>query len=185
MSPADAPVALRLAAWILARRPRQPGRTRALIRRGAVPDPRSARRPRHLADVRDGGDAALRDANGRFGGGLPDGRLRPGPQRAPRGARRAARAPRALDQAIDHVHRFPDPAPAEQWVAVAPGIELGRRWARLASVGGYVPGGSAPYPSSLLMSVVPARVAGVERVVVATPAAATGPSPRSSSGPPA
>jgi histidinol dehydrogenase len=53
---------------------------------------------------------------------------------------------------------------------MAPGIEIERRWGPLASVGAYVPGGSAPYPSSLIMTVVPARVAGVDRVVVASPA---------------
>jgi histidinol dehydrogenase len=55
-------------------------------------------------------------------------------------------------------------------VEVGPGIEIERRWSALASVGAYVPGGSAPYPSSLVMTVVPARVAGVARVVVASPA---------------
>ena len=46
---------------------------------------------------------------------------------------------------------------------MVPGIEIERRWTPLASVGAYVPGGSAPYPSSLVMTVVPATVAGVER----------------------
>ncbi len=49
------------------------------------------------------------------------------------------------------------------------GAELGWRWTPLASVGLYVPGGLASYPSSLLMNAIPARVAGVERIVVCAP----------------
>lgn len=50
------------------------------------------------------------------------------------------------------------------------GIELGWRWTALESVGVYVPGGRASYPSSVLMNVVPAKIAGVERVVMVAPA---------------
>ena len=49
------------------------------------------------------------------------------------------------------------------------GVGLGIRWTALDSVGLYVPGGTAAYPSSVLMNAVPARVAGVERVVMVTP----------------
>ena len=50
------------------------------------------------------------------------------------------------------------------------GATLGWRWGPLSSVGLYVPGGTASYPSSVLMNAVPARVAGVERVAMVTPA---------------
>jgi histidinol dehydrogenase len=49
------------------------------------------------------------------------------------------------------------------------GVELGARWTAIEAVGLYVPGGSAAYPSSVLMNAVPARVAGVERVVMVVP----------------
>jgi histidinol dehydrogenase len=49
------------------------------------------------------------------------------------------------------------------------GVSLGTRWTALESVGLYVPGGTAAYPSSVLMNAVPARVAGVDRVVMVTP----------------
>ena len=49
------------------------------------------------------------------------------------------------------------------------GVELGARWTAIDSVGLYVPGGTASYPSSVLMNAVPAKVAGVERVVMAVP----------------
>jgi histidinol dehydrogenase len=49
------------------------------------------------------------------------------------------------------------------------GVELGHRWTAIEAVGLYVPGGTAAYPSSVLMNAVPARVAGVERVVMVVP----------------
>ena len=50
------------------------------------------------------------------------------------------------------------------------GVELGWRWTALDSVGLYVPGGTAAYPSSVLMNAVPAKVAGVSRIAMTTPA---------------
>ena len=145
----------------------------ALVRRGAVPDPavRDAVRTT-LGDVRQRGDEAVRDANARVGGGRADGSLVVGREELV--AARDALTPdvrRALDQAIANVTRFAlDQRPATTHTTIVAGIDIERRWAPLASVGAYVPGGSAPYPSSLVMTVVPARVAGVSRVVVASPA---------------
>lgn len=146
---------------------------RALVRRGAAPDPeiRDAVRAT-LAEVRERGDAAVREANARVSGGHSDGRLVLGPRElalARDGLTTDVR--RALDQASCHIQRFAETQrPVSTRTTIADGIEIERRWTPLASVGAYVPGGSAPYPSTLLMTVVPARVAGVERVVVATPA---------------
>jgi histidinol dehydrogenase len=144
-----------------------------LIRRGAVPDPTVRERVRAtLAEVRRRGGDAVREANERVGGGRADGLLVL--DRGDLAAARDALQPnvrRALDQAIDHVRRFAAPQlPASTRTTIVPGIELERRWTPLASVGCYVPGGSAPYPSSLVMTVVPAQVAGVARIVVASPA---------------
>ncbi len=50
------------------------------------------------------------------------------------------------------------------------GVRLGWRWRAIAAVGVYVPGGTAAYPSSVLMNIVPAKVAGVPRIVMAVPA---------------
>ncbi len=49
------------------------------------------------------------------------------------------------------------------------GVELGSRWTAVEAVGLYVPGGTASYPSSVLMNAVPAKVAGVERIVMTVP----------------
>src|SRR4029077_3030835 len=52
------------------------------------------------------------------------------------------------------------------------GVELGWRWTAIEAVGLYVPGGSAAYPSSVLMNAVPAKVAGVPRLAMVVPAPA-------------
>lgn len=59
--------------------------------------------------------------------------------------------------------------PADDRYTDSVGVELGTRWTAIEAVGLYVPGGTAAYPSSVLMNAVPARVAGVERIVMVTP----------------
>ena len=60
--------------------------------------------------------------------------------------------------------------PADERFTDEAGAELGWRWTSVDSVGLYVPGGTAAYPSSVLMNAIPARVAGVRRIVMVTPA---------------
>ena len=60
--------------------------------------------------------------------------------------------------------------PSDERFTDALGVELGHRWTPIDAVGLYVPGGSAAYPSSVLMNAVPARVAGVPRIVMTVPA---------------
>lgn len=60
--------------------------------------------------------------------------------------------------------------PQDAWFEDETGAKLGWRWTALDRVGLYVPGGTASYPSSVLMNALPARVAGVRRVVMVTPA---------------
>jgi histidinol dehydrogenase len=69
---------------------------------------------------------------------------------------------------IEAFHRRQLPEPLE--IKDDLGVELGLRWRPIAAVGIYVPGGTAAYPSSVLMSALPARIAGVERLVMAVPA---------------
>src|ERR1700676_4487633 len=59
--------------------------------------------------------------------------------------------------------------PKDERFTDALGVELGWRWSAIQSVGLYVPGGTAAYPSSVLMNAVPAKVAGVDRVVMVVP----------------
>jgi len=60
--------------------------------------------------------------------------------------------------------------PADERFTDEAGAELGWRWTAVDSAGLYVPGGTAAYPSSVLMNAIPARVAGVKRIVMVTPA---------------
>src|SRR6266513_6148143 len=68
---------------------------------------------------------------------------------------------------IESFHR--QQLPHDQRFTDALGVELGWRWSAIESVGLYVPGGTAAYPSSVLMNVVPAKVAGVARIVMVVP----------------
>jgi histidinol dehydrogenase len=125
-----------------------------------------------LADVEERGDAAVIDYTRRFD------RLDPTPARLrltpAEIAEAAAQAPRptvaALELAaarIESFHRRQLPPPID-YVDGA-GIRLANRWRPIAAVGLYVPGGTAAYPSSVLMNAIPARVAGVERLVMVAP----------------
>jgi histidinol dehydrogenase len=149
----------------------------ALCRRGAVPDESVRIGARAiLDDIRIRGEAALVDAGARYGGASADGRLLIERSELLQARDRLLAADRrALDQAIEHVTRFAaTQRPETSTTQIVPGIEIERRWRPLDRVGCYVPGGSAPYPSSLLMTVVPARVAGVSEIIVASPADAAG-----------
>jgi hypothetical protein len=79
-----------------------------------------------------------------------------------RGAAAGARPYPLASQAADAEGRSSIPMPDRR--------ELGSRWTAVEAVGLYVPGGTASYPSSVLMNAVPAKVAGVERIVMVVPA---------------
>jgi histidinol dehydrogenase len=77
----------------------------------------------------------------------------------------------ALKFARDRIEIFHQrQLPKDEQFTDALGVELGWRWSAIESVGLYVPGGTAAYPSSVLMNAVPAKVAGVARVVMVVPA---------------
>jgi len=76
----------------------------------------------------------------------------------------------ALRKAADNIASFHRKQLRAKWtLQIAEGVTLGQVTRPLASVGVYVPGGKAVYPSSVLMSAVPAKVAGVEEVIVCSP----------------
>lgn len=86
----------------------------------------------------------------------------------------AHRVPESLAQvvreAIKNVRVFHERQAEHSWsIREEDGVELGMRIAPIPRVGLYVPGGSAAYPSSLIMNAVPAQIAGVPRIVVVTP----------------
>jgi histidinol dehydrogenase len=126
-----------------------------------------------VEDVARRGDAALIDYTNRFDRvDLPVSGLRV-PRREI--AERAAMAPpetvaalRFAAERIESFHRRQLP-PAIDYVD-ALGVRLANRWRPIAAAGLYVPGGTAAYPSSVLMNAIPAKVAGVERLVMTVPA---------------
>ena len=122
-----------------------------------------------VTDVRERGDAALLDWTERLDGERPELRV---PADRLRGARLQPGALAAVRALADAVAAFCEPQrPPDVALEAVEGVHAERRWVPLSSVGVYVPGGRAAYPSSLVMAAVPAQVAGVERIAVVTPKA--------------
>lgn len=124
---------------------------------------------RIVADVRGRGDAAIREWSAKldgFGGGSLE---------VPRAEIEAAAArldPELMDAlrlAAEQIERFHKRQARNSWVDFSAEGALGQIVVPLQRVGLYAPGGSAPLPSSLLMAAIPARVAGVDEIVVCSP----------------
>ena len=77
----------------------------------------------------------------------------------------------AIETAAANIRAFHERQMPDDWREEFDGRELGRRFRPLSEVGVYAPGGTAAYPSSVLMGVLPAKIAGVDHVAVATPPA--------------
>ncbi|MBZ5641366.1 MAG: histidinol dehydrogenase [Acidobacteriia bacterium] len=127
---------------------------------------------RIVADVRQKGDAALF----RWAKQLDGLRLTPNTLWIPRAEIRAARnsVPRDLIQAINHaaknIRRVAQAQLPRPWtITVEPGVRVGQRVTPLETIACYIPGGRFSLFSTLLMTAIPAQVAGVNRIVVACP----------------
>ena len=125
-----------------------------------------------LADVRKRGDAAVIELTqrfDRFDAGAKG--LRIGADEISAAVASAdAETVAALTLARDRIAAYHQrQLPYDDRYRDALGVELGGRWTAVEAVGLYVPGGTASYPSSVLMNAVPARVAGVPRIVMAVP----------------
>jgi histidinol dehydrogenase len=150
---------------------------RDLTTRSAVPDPGVlATAARITQDVRNRGDAAVADYNSRFGGGAQSGRIVVSESEIQAAyASVSSDLLAALTSAIAPITAVHEQQrPTDQLIEPIDGVRVARRWSPLTRVGVYVPGGRAAYPSSLLMGVIPAQVAGVEEIAVTCPAAAHG-----------
>jgi histidinol dehydrogenase len=78
---------------------------------------------------------------------------------------------KALEFARDRIRAYHEQQlPKDNRYTDAAGVELGWRWTAIEAVGLYVPGGTASYPSSVLMNAIPAKVAGVDRIAICVPA---------------
>ncbi|MGD9501201.1 MAG: histidinol dehydrogenase [Methyloceanibacter sp.] len=126
-----------------------------------------------LAQVRAGGDRALADLTlkldgldlGKAGMRVSEAEIAAAGGQVNKKTRDALQL--AHDRILDHHKRQ---LPKDDRYRDALGVELGTRWTPVASAGLYVPGGTASYPSSVLMNALPARVAGVSRIVMVVPA---------------
>lgn len=127
---------------------------------------------RIIEDVRARGDAALIEYTRRFDNvSLQPKELRVTEESLRHSAERVdARVLEALREAIKRVRAFHEHERIESWeMSNQRGVRLGQRITPIERAGLYVPGGTASYPSSVIMNVVPAQVAGVARLVVTTP----------------
>ncbi len=123
-----------------------------------------------VADVRARGEAAVREATARFDGVSLDS-IRVDPTELARALSALEPEVRAaLEVAIDRVRLVHAvQRPADVTTEVVPGGTVTQRYIAVRRVGLYVPGGLAMYPSSVVMNVVPAQIAGVEAIAVASP----------------
>jgi len=125
-----------------------------------------------MQEVRARGDAALIDYAARFDDCVMQRtELRVDEEDLRRTAARVeSRVLEAIREAIRRVRAFHELERQQSWVVeTAPGVFLGQRITAIERAGLYVPGGTAGYPSSVVMNVVPAQIAGVDRVIVSTP----------------
>jgi histidinol dehydrogenase len=129
---------------------------------------------RILESIRRRGDPAVRALLKRWDGvDLPPGRWRVPRRDAEAALRRLPRARRAiLSEAARNIRRFHEAEKrraGRSWTETRNGLTVGQRVLPVGSAGLYVPGGRFAYPSTVLMTAIPARVAGVRRVVMVTP----------------
>ena len=123
-----------------------------------------------ISDVRARGDAALEDYTARFDRFAVTNLRITDDEISAATAGIPAELAHALDTAATRIEAFHRAQlPADLRMTDAEGLTLGMRWGALDSVGIYVPGGKAAYPSSVLMNAIPARAAGVSRIAMCVP----------------
>jgi len=124
---------------------------------------------RIIASVREKGDAALFDWNARIDGARLDQLAVPVEEINAALDAIPGEVREALYFAADRIRAFHQKQPVTGWIDAKPEGSLGQLVRPVDSVGVYVAGGTAPLPSSLLMTVIPAQVAGVKEIVLVTP----------------
>jgi histidinol dehydrogenase len=123
-----------------------------------------------LADVKVRGDAAVKDYTSRFDHFSPDSLRLSETFIAEQAAKCPNEVKTALELAAQRIATFHQKQlPQNIGYTDTVGIKLGLNWVALSQVGIYVPGGRASYPSSVLMNALPAKIAGVERIVMTVP----------------
>jgi histidinol dehydrogenase len=124
---------------------------------------------RILADVRRRGDDALYEWSQRLDGSTPQNFAVPPAELKAALEQLPADLRQALELAADRVRRFHEAQPVTSWMTQKLGGTVGQYMRPILRVGIYVPAGSAPLPSSVLMSAIPAQVAGVPEIALVAP----------------
>lgn len=128
-----------------------------------------------IADVREHGDRAVADYTVKFDGAMPEKTELTHDELVRSASECGEDFLSALRRAADNIRRFHERQKQQSWFeAGADGVMMGQRIRGLKRVGIYVPGGTAAYPSSVLMNALPARIAGVGEIVMVTPPAKGG-----------
>jgi histidinol dehydrogenase len=145
-----------------------PQERQSLLRRSAVPDQDVRSKAAEICrDVMSRGAEAVEEYARAFGGGFGRVTLREIGEAVDS---LPAELRKALDLAMSAIEAFHMAQVTEpKKVTTAPGVEITRCWTPLHRIGAYVPGGNAPLPSTALMTIIPARLAGVDEIVAVSP----------------
>ncbi|AKG20880.1 histidinol dehydrogenase [Calothrix sp. 336/3] len=123
-----------------------------------------------IADVKARGDIAVKDYTHRFDHFQPESLRLTADFIAQQAAKCSPQVKASLAVAAERISNFHQKQlPGNIAYTDSVGVSLGLNWVALSTVGIYVPGGRASYPSSVLMNAIPAKIAGVERIVMAVP----------------
>lgn len=123
-----------------------------------------------LENVRRDGDRAVRMYADKFDGGAPETLELPREQVEALAEKADPLFVESLKKAAENIHDFHQRQKQQSWLTTREdGVLMGQRIRGLARVGLYVPGGTAAYPSSVLMNAIPAKIAGVGELIMATP----------------
>lgn len=125
--------------------------------------------------VKEGGDEAVREYTARFDGSVPKKIVIEKDELMEYLDAADEDFKKAICDAKDNIYRFHLKQAQQSWLTTEEnGVIMGQRIRGLARVGIYVPGGTAAYPSSVLMNAVPAKIAGVKEIIMVTPPGADG-----------
>lgn len=128
-----------------------------------------------LNGVKEGGDAAVREYTSRFDGSVPKKTVIEKEELQQYLDVVEEDFINAITRAKDNIQRFHQRQAQQSWLTTEEnGVIMGQRIRGLNRVGIYVPGGTAAYPSSVLMNAVPAKIAGVKEILMVTPPGAEG-----------
>ena len=128
-----------------------------------------------LNGVKEGGDEAVREYTARFDGSVPKKTVIEKDELAEYLNEADDDFKKAISDAKENIYRFHLKQAQQSWLTTEDnGVIMGQRIRGFARVGIYVPGGTAAYPSSVLMNAVPAKIAGVKEIIMVTPPGSDG-----------